>query len=93
MRDITREALARLKAEATANRRHAFKYARGEPSPTDVAIHPESERFHDPAHVNGEDVGYVTEQVAEAAGLDECPHCSPNGRRAVIQGPGGGADA
>lgn len=89
MREVSNRALDRLSAETTAVRRRLFRYARDEPSPIDVAIHPESGRYHNPAHVEGADVGYVTEDVASTI-LEECPHCPPQGRRTVIHGPGGG---
>lgn len=90
MRDLAKDALDRLREESSANRRHAIRHARDEPAPLDVAIHPESDRFHDPDQVDGAALGYVSESAARRAGFERCPHCAPSGRRTVIRGPGGG---
>ena len=89
MRDLARRAMDRLGEEAPAAKRRLFLYAREEPEPNDVAVHPDSGRYHDPAHVDGEAVRYTTENVASTV-FEECPHCSPQGRRTVIRGSGGG---
>lgn len=47
-----------------------------EPALGDVAVHPHSERYHDPDAVAGPKVLHVPEKIARSTlGLGPCPHC------------------
>lgn len=64
-----------------------------EPPEDGVAVHPTSPSVHDPDALDGTGVAYITAAAADRLGLPVCIHCSPSGRRTVIQGPGGGGHA